>query len=131
MHFRPFLNLWTVLIISGTLPIYGQFHIPGKDKDKDKTEELKQKEEKRDAKNLRAYEKIKTYSHNKYDTDPDFRDEVEDAYNELLRDHTNEAYDRNIHHYSLIWAVHEDRFRLHHGLYDNLLVQNDINRIGQ
>jgi len=131
MHFRPFLNLWTVLIISGTLPIYGQFHIPGKDKDKDKTEELKQKEEKRDAKNLRAYEKIKTYSHNKYDTDPDFRDEVDDAYNELLRDHTNEAYDRNIHHYSLIWAVHEDRFRLHHGLYDNLLVQNDINRIGQ
>jgi predicted Zn-dependent protease len=129
MQLRPCVSLLTVLIASGNLSIYGQFHLPGKEKDK--SEEMRQREEKRDAKNLRAYEKIKTYSHNKYETDPDFRDEVDDAYTELLRQHTDEAYERNINHNSRIWAVHEDRFRLHSGLYDNLLVQDDINRIGQ
>jgi predicted Zn-dependent protease len=110
---------------------YGQFHIPGRDKDKDKAEVLKEKEEKRDAKNLRTYEKIQTYSQNKYETDPDFRDEVDQAYSELLRQHASEAYQRNKNRGSHILAIHEDRFREHVDLYDNLLVQSDINRIGQ
>src|SRR4051794_20935335 len=40
MYFGQSLNVWTALTILGTLPIYGQFHVPGKDKDK--SEELRQ-----------------------------------------------------------------------------------------
>jgi hypothetical protein len=109
-----------------TIPAYGQ---PGFLKKKD----ADQKEKEKDAKNLKAYEKIKTYSMDKYASDPDFRDEVDAAYAELLRDHVAIAFERNTHRNSKVYAVNEDRFRMNDQgeLYDNLLVQNRINRIGQ
>src|SRR5690242_18656019 len=83
-----------------------QFHIPGKDKDKDKDKDkaeiLREKEEKRDARNLRTYEKIQAYSQNKYETDPDFRDEVDQSFTELLRQHSEQAFEKNISRGSLI-----------------------------
>lgn len=109
-----------------TVPAYGQ---PGFLKKKD----ADQKEKEKDAKNLRAYEKIKTYAEDKYASDPDFRDDVEQSYAELLRDHVAIAFERNTHRESKIYAVNEDRFRMSDQgeLYDNLLVQSRINRIGQ
>jgi predicted Zn-dependent protease len=56
---------------------------------------------------------------------------VDQAYTDLLRQHMSEAYNHNVERGSHIRAVHEDRFREHTGLYDNLLVQDDINRLGQ
>jgi predicted Zn-dependent protease len=116
-----------------TVPGYGQFGL-GKNKDKDKDAERVQKETERDAKNLRAYEKIKSYAIDKYASDPDFHDEVDSRYADVLRDHTAIAFEKNTHRGSKIYAVNEDRFRLNdetNGIYDNLLVQDRINRIGQ
>src|SRR5689334_24341775 len=86
-----------------------------------KSESVREKEEKADTKNLRTYVKIKAYAEEKYRTDPAFRDDVDNAYTELLRQHTEEAYERNISRSSRMWTVQEDQFRLHTGLYDSPL----------
>jgi predicted Zn-dependent protease len=130
MQLSRVLYLAAALTASGSMSIYGQFHL-GKDKDKDKSEVLREREQKREEKNLRTYDKIKTYSHEKYESDPDFRDQVNEGYRDVLRDHMAEARKNNVQRGSYILSVHEDRFRVHTGLYDNLLVQADINRLGQ
>jgi predicted Zn-dependent protease len=133
MHRNSFWAIAAAVFLIATVPGYGQFGI-GRNKDKDKDAERVQKETERDAKNLRAYEKIKTYSTDKYASDPDFHDEVDARYADILRDHTEIAFEKNIHRGSKVYAVNEDRFRLNDeidGIYDNLLVQDRINRIGQ
>jgi len=108
---------------------------PGSNKDKDKEKEKQQKVEERErkatAKNVERYEKLKTFTLDKYANDPDFREEVDEAYEELMRDHTQRAYEKNIHRNSYLRTVHEDTWRVHEHLYDNLLVQDHVNRKGQ
>ncbi|MBV9304389.1 MAG: M48 family metallopeptidase [Acidobacteriaceae bacterium] len=120
------------MTVAGNLCVHAQFHL-GKDKEKNKNDALREKEEKRDAKNLRIYDKIKTYSQDKYETDPDFRDQVDDAYAERLREQSEYAFDFNTNprYRSRLVAVDEDRFRMYERRYDNLRVQNWINRVGQ
>ncbi|MBV9506119.1 MAG: M48 family metalloprotease, partial [Acidobacteriia bacterium] len=83
------------------------------------------------AKNEARYEKLKQYSLDKYQADPDFRDEVDQAFEDLMRQHSDRAYQKNVSISSHIASVREDRWRVHENLYDNLLVQDHINRIGQ
>jgi hypothetical protein len=132
MNGKRFLITAAVLCFFGTGTVWAQFGGLGK-KDKDKEAERARKEEDRDTKNLRSYEKIKAYSLEKYASDPDFHDEVDAAYADLLRDHKQFAFEKNTHRGSKVYAVNEDRFRMNdqHELYDNLLVQDRINRIGQ
>ncbi len=110
-----------------------QIRIPGVGgrKDADREKERERKERERDAKNLSRYERLKEYSLNKFQTDPDFREEVEQSYENLLRDHSERAYAKNISRDSFMRTVHEDNWRVHVNLYDNLRVQDHINRIGQ
>jgi len=98
-----------------------------------KTKEEKQveKEKKSDEKNAARYEKIKEFALNKYKTDTEFRDGVDRAFDEQMRKHSEEAYARNVGRTSKMRTVHEDTWREHHTLYDNLLVQDHVNRIGQ
>lgn len=125
------LGLATAMTLAGCFSVNAQFHL-GKEKDsKEKSEILREKQEKADEKNARTYEKVKAYSRDKYDSDPEFKDQVDKAYDDLLREHMNEAFDNNMNRGSRIVAVHEDRVRVHTGLYDNLLVQDEINRLGQ
>jgi len=56
-----------------------------------KSESVREKEEKADMKNLRTYVKMKAYSEERYRTDPAFRDDVDNAYTEVLRQHTEAA----------------------------------------
>lgn len=83
------------------------------------------------SKNEARYEKLKTYSLDKYQNDIDFRDEVDEAYDQLMREHSDRAYQKNIGRASYIRTVSEDSWREHVNLYDNLMVQDHINRIGQ
>jgi len=103
----------------------------GGDKDKTKEEERDKKERDRDQKNLNRYEKLKEYSTTKYRNDPDFRDDVDESWEDLLRNHSDFAYSKNTNMTSYIKTVNEDNWRMHVNLYDNLLVQNLVNRIGQ
>ena len=58
MKLRRTLGLAAAVTFLGNVSLYGQFHL-GKDKEKDKSEILREKQEKRDEKNLRTYDKIK------------------------------------------------------------------------
>jgi predicted Zn-dependent protease len=110
-----------------------QLPFPGRGgkKDAEKEKERDRRERERDTKNLSRYERLKEYSLNKFQTDPDFREEVEQSYENLLRDHSLRAYEKNITRDSYMRTVHEDNWRVHVNLYDNLRVQDHINRIGQ
>jgi predicted Zn-dependent protease len=115
----------TALAVAICLPAFGQ---PNPFK---KKEDAKEKEAKAAAKNQVRYEKLKDYSTEKYKTDPDFRDEVDEAFEQIMREHSDRAYNKNISVSSVIRTVREDSWREHNGLYDNLMVQDHINRIGQ
>jgi len=94
---------------------------------RDKGEAVREKQEKADIKNFETYVKMNAFSQEKYGADANSRDDVDDAYSDLLRQHREMAYERNISRSSRMWAVQEDRFRLHTGLYDHPLLQEQIN----
>jgi Peptidase family M48 len=98
---------------------------------KTKEEKLEEKEKANEEKNAASYEKIKEFSINKYKTDPVFRDRVDAAFEDKLREHSAEAFEKNVNRKSELVAVAEDTWRRHDYLYDNLMVQDYINRIGQ
>jgi predicted Zn-dependent protease len=112
------------LVVALSLPAFGQL---GKIKDK-----ISGKQPAEDpAKNQLRYEALKQYATDKYQKDLNFRDDVDQAYEEVMRQHSQRAYDRNTSVSSYIATVREDRWRIHENLYDNLVVQDHINRIGQ
>jgi hypothetical protein len=93
---------------------------------KTKEEKAEEKEKKADEKNAASYETIKEFSLNKYKTDPKFRDEVDAAFEEVMRTHSEEAFHTNINRKSQLVFVNEDTWRMHSALYDNLLVQDHV-----
>ena len=133
MQNRKLISTAVVLCLTMSVPSYGQFGLGKKGDASDKEAARLKKEEERDAKNLRSYDKVKAFAIDKYASDPDFREEVDQSFAELLRDHKMTAFMKNTHRGSKIVAISEDRFRWNDQgeLYDNLLVQSRINRIGQ
>src|SRR6476620_6998495 len=114
------LNSLTALTLLCSLPAFGQLGVLKK-KGSSNTE----------AKNVMRYEKLKDYSLEKYKNDVDFKDDVDDAFEILLREHSDRAFTKNTGVQSFIVSVREDNWRVHEQLYDNLVVQDHINRIGQ
>lgn len=87
---------------------------------------------KKQGKRERRYQRIKVFSQDKYNTDLDFKDAVDDRYRAVRESHTREAYAINMHpsNYKLINRDGE-KLRFNHTLYDNPLVQDYVNRVGQ
>jgi hypothetical protein len=110
----------TALLVAFCLPAFAQLGL-----------RKKPDEKKAETKNQMRYDKLKEYSLDKYQNDIDFKDEVDEGFEALLRDHSDRAYAKNTGVNSFIITVREDNWRLHQELYDNLLVQDHINRIGQ
>ncbi|MCP9496399.1 MAG: M48 family metalloprotease [Pyrinomonadaceae bacterium MAG19_C2-C3] len=106
-----------------------------KDKDKPKTkEEARQvKEEARQMKQEREYQKIATFARDKYEKDVNFRAEVDESYKRLQREHSEYAFDINMRDSDDSKALQrtEDRVKILDTLYDNPLVQDYVNRVGQ
>jgi predicted Zn-dependent protease len=63
--------------------------------------------------------------------DSDFKKKVDTEYENLKRANAQRAYEVNLSAHSEVKYVMEDRFRVYSGLYDNLLVQDLLNRTGQ
>ncbi|MDQ1611316.1 MAG: beta-barrel assembly-enhancing protease [Pyrinomonadaceae bacterium] len=105
-------------------------------KDEQKRQEKAAKQEEKaakiDAKNERLYQEIKSYSRNKYNTDPIFKDAVDNRYREIRRSHIESAYSINMRP-SNSKLVNRDGEKLvfEDTLYDNPLAQDYINRVGQ
>src|ERR1700733_4956528 len=119
MRFR--FTLVATLAAALSVPAFGQIGniLKGKQKPEDP------------VKNQLRYEALKQYATDKYQKDLNFRDDVDQAFEELMREHSQRAYDRNTSVSSYVATVREDRWRVHQNLYDNLVVQDHINRIGQ
>src|SRR5689334_9930630 len=113
--FKSSLQAGAALLLVLSLPAFGQLGL-----------RKKPDEKKTETKNQMRYDKLKEYSLDKYQNDIDFREEVDDAFEGLLRDHSDIAYRKNTGVNSFIVTVREDNWRLHQELYDNLLVQDHI-----
>ena len=114
--------------------IHAQMRIPGiaKGKDKDEEAKLREKEKAKADKDARRYDKLKAFSVNLYQTDPEFREDVDNEFDELQRQHSIDAFHKNVASPARPTVVHDgDRLRLQTGLYDNKLVGDYINRVGQ
>lgn len=110
------------------------------DKDKEKAEreqkstrEIREKEaEDKAADQQESYQRLVEYADGLYRDDKStFRVEVDKQYRELMRAHADRAFRVNLSAKSEIKFIMEDRFRIYSGLYDNLLIQDVVNALGQ
>jgi Zn-dependent protease with chaperone function len=93
---------------------------------------LRAAEKARAERDSRRYDKLRAFALTLYQTDLDFRDEVDEHYDDVQRRHSEDAFDLNVAPPARPSVVHDgDRLRLYTGLYDNKLVADYINRVGQ
>ncbi|MFL6209712.1 MAG: M48 family metalloprotease [Pyrinomonadaceae bacterium] len=103
-----------------------------KDDKKDDKKEEKKDEKPKLSKQERKYQEIKKFSLELYNKDPEFRDDVEDAYRAKMREHSEYAYDLNTRDYGDTQVMRNgDRLKIYDTLYDNPLAQDYVNRVGQ
>lgn len=109
-----------------------------KDKDKDKDKQKNQKssdakpEPEKLSKQESEYQKIKTFSDDLYGKDVDFRNEVEESYRQKVREHSEYAYFINTRDAADDQITRTgDKLKIDDTLYDNPLVQDYVNRVGQ
>lgn len=117
--------IWAVaLVLAAILPL------PAKDK-KTKEEKRREQEVKSAEKQERQYEKLRQFAINLYENDYEFREAVDRDYEEVMRSHSEQAFQTNLSRKSITVSVQEDRFRRHFHLYDNPAVQYYVNSIAQ
>jgi hypothetical protein len=106
----------------------------GQEKDKkDKKEDKKnQKDESRTEKQVRKYEEARLKAVKKYGEDADFREDVELEYKRIRRNHAKYAFEINTTDSDdEVMTNSGDKIPKDDTLYDNLLAQDYVNRVGQ
>ncbi|MDT7778525.1 MAG: beta-barrel assembly-enhancing protease [Acidobacteriota bacterium] len=84
------------------------------------------------SKQEREYQKIKQFSQKRYSENPEFRDEVDDAFRQKQREHSEYAFNINTLDQDRDQIIRTaDRMRILDTLYDNPLAQDYVNRVGQ
>lgn len=105
-----------------------------KRREKQEKKEAKQaeKDEKRIRKAMEKYAKAREKAYEKYEKDPDFADEIDFQYRNIRREHAKYAFEINTTDSSDEVITHSgDRLPVKDTLYDNLLAQDYVNRVGQ
>jgi predicted Zn-dependent protease len=117
-----------------------QAESPEEKKLREREESLRKKEEDRKAKEAKArasetkkYQTLTEFAEDLYASDPDFRDQVDDAYLHLQSTQAEEAYRINISRRKELLATENEGevLKLRRALYDNPRVQEYVNRLGQ
>jgi predicted Zn-dependent protease len=102
----------------------------GKDS-KDDTK-LRDSQKARAEKDAKRYDKLKAFSLNLYQTDADFHEDVDNDFDNVQREHSDEAFRINTAPVARPTVLHDgDRLRLQSGLYDNKMVSDYVNHVGQ
>jgi Zn-dependent protease with chaperone function len=84
------------------------------------------------TKQEREYQKIKQFSEKLYTDDAAFRDEVDESYRQKRREHSEMAYFTNTRDSQDNQGTRTgDKLKVEDTLYDNPLVQDYVNRVGQ
>src|SRR5215510_1754062 len=87
---------------------------------------------KKQSKQEREYQKIKQFSEKLYAEDALFRDEVDESYRQKRREHSEMAYFTNTRDAQDDQVTRSgDKLKVEDTLYDNPLVQDYVNRVGQ
>ncbi len=130
MLLTPFVNIFARAL---TAPAPRQQQQQKQEKPKKDAKETKEnKEAARAAKQEREYQKIKKFSDEQYASNADFRNEVDETYKQLQREHSEYAFDINTRDSDDAQIVRtEDKLKISDTLYDNPLVQDYVNRVGQ
>lgn len=101
-------------------------------KDKKKTEASADDNKPKATKQEREYQKIKQFSVERYQKNPEFRDEVDEAYRQKQREHSEYAYNINTLDQQDEHVMRNgDKLKIQEQLYDNPLAQDYVNRVGQ
>jgi predicted Zn-dependent protease len=117
-----------------------QTESPEEKKLREREESLKKKEEERRDKEAKArtreakkYQTLREFAEDQYASDPDFRDQVDDAYLDLQSAHALSAYRINTSHPKELLATENEGevLKIRRALYDNPRVQEYVNRLGQ
>ena len=100
---------------------------------KKKEDERKEKEAKARAKESKKYNTLREFAEDLYASDPEFREQVDDAYLDLQERHAMEAYQINTTHPKEYISTDREGevLKIRRALYDNPRVQEYINRLGQ
>jgi predicted Zn-dependent protease len=103
------------------------------DKAKKKEEERKDKEVKAHEKEAKKYNTLKEFAEDLYARDPEFRDQVDDAYLDLQSQHALEAHRINVSHSKEYLETENEGelLKIRRALYDNPRVTDYVNRLGQ
>lgn len=135
---KQFFVIALTLICFLSINVFAQ---DSKQDDKKKSEEQKKKEKankaeeiasKQQAKRERRYQKIKVFALDKYQTDPSFKDAVDDRYRKVRQDQTREAYIINTRYSNGKLVTKDgDKIQFDNTLYENPLAQDYVNRVGQ
>jgi predicted Zn-dependent protease len=113
---------------------------PEEKKLRERDENLKKKEDERKGKEakLRAdqdkkYRTLSEFAEDLYAGDPEFKEQVDDAYIDLQSAQATEAYEINIsHHQDFLQTENQGEvLKLRRALYDNPRVQEYVNALGQ
>lgn len=113
---------------------------PEEKKLREREESLRKKEEDRKNREAKArtseakkYQTLTEFAEDLYAGDPEFRDDVDDAYLDLQGAHATEAYRINISRRKELLSTENEGevLRLRRALYDNPRVQEYVNRLGQ
>ncbi|HZF40647.1 MAG TPA: M48 family metallopeptidase [Blastocatellia bacterium] len=89
-------------------------------------------QDKKQAKQEREYQKIKQFSEKLYAEDALFREEVDESYRQKRREHSELAYFTNTRDNQDDQVMRTgDKLKVNDTLYDNPLVQDYVNRVGQ
>ena len=84
------------------------------------------------TKQEREYQKIKAFSVKRYNENPEFKDEVEEAFRQKQREHSEYAFNINTLDQDQDQIIRTaERMRILDTLYDNPLAQDYVNRVGQ
>ncbi len=130
-----------LLFVSLVAPIFtaAQDKETKDDKDKKKVEKQQKKEtkqndkdEKRIEKQIRKYEETLTKAVDKYGRDAEFKDDVDFEFRRLQREHAKRAFEINtLDSDDEAVTFAGDKIPTEDTLYDNLLAQDYVNRVGQ
>ena len=126
-----------LFIISLLMPSFALAQESDKErKRREKQEKQEAKRNKKDAKRIKKavdkYEAARTKAIAKYEKDPEFAEDVEFTYRQVRRSHTDIAYQMNtMDSKDEVVTNSGDKLPQADSLYDNLLAQDYVNRVGQ
>ena len=137
-HSRP--SIAFIILAALFLPVFRTSSVAARgkpsantaQKDQDKKEKSPKDPKDTLSKQERKWVEVFQFSKQRYETNPEFRQEVDESYRRMQREHSEYAFSINVRDSKAEQVtIDEDKVKIKLTLYDNPLAQDYINRVGQ